>query len=58
MQAQGKHQEALEHVQGPGAGGLVIAAERGALEGRLLVRLVYLIPESGDTCSTALAYSL
>ncbi|KAK9867593.1 hypothetical protein WJX84_000627 [Apatococcus fuscideae] len=37
LQAQGKHQEALEHVQGPGAGGLVIAAERGALEGRLLV---------------------
>ena len=38
MQAQGKHQQALDHVKGPGGNALVIAAERGALEGRLMVR--------------------
>ncbi|KAK9835553.1 hypothetical protein WJX74_002846 [Apatococcus lobatus] len=37
LQAQGKHQQALEHVQGCGGSALVIAAERGALEGRLMV---------------------
>ncbi len=37
MQAQGKHQEALEHVQGPGQASFVMAAERGALIGCLMV---------------------
>ena len=42
MQAQGKHHEALDHIRGPGGDALVIAAERGALEGRLMVRILQL----------------
>lgn len=42
VQAQGKHQEALDHVKGSGGNALVIAAERGALEGQLMVRKSWL----------------
>ena len=38
VQAQGKHMEALNHARGPGQASFVMAAERGAVVGQLLVR--------------------